>query len=176
MEDIGCPFARVVELSADAQEKIVRGINPLTISGCEPVFSHEMRRRERAFLEKRDPKQVLVIAQTSATALHVWFLEIHAIAKLLVPPCLVLHASADVLFLVTEDAVTAKLRTKPLEKFRVSGEMPRLEHRGFRQHIAVGLNDCFAHGTGRVTNLKANVPQNVKDPLDDVSNRLRDFA
>ena len=135
----------VVQIGPETEEEIVGGFDPAPIRFAQPIFADQMRRGERAFLEEGHPKKVLVIAQAAATALQVRLLDVNAVAKFGVARRLVLHAHLHVFAFVSSHTPVSKGGAKTLRQCGVAGELPRFQHRGFRQHVRIrefdGLGD-----------------------------------
>ena len=112
MQHIGRAAAGVVQVGAHAQQEIVGRFDAALVGFAQPVFADELIGRQRAFLEERDPEQVLVIAQSAAAALHVRLLHVNAVAVLRVARGLVVHPQRDVLALETTDALRAEAIAK----------------------------------------------------------------
>ena len=55
---------------------------------------------------------------------------------------------------------------KELDELRVACEETRFEHRGLRQHVAIGLRDRFFNRARRVADLESDVPQQIENLFD----------
>ena len=80
----------------------------------------------------RHPKEILVIAQPAASALHVRLLHVDAVAKFCVARHLILHAAFNVFALMPCDALRAESFPEKALQVRVTGEKARLEQGGLR--------------------------------------------
>ena len=135
-----------------------------------------MRRRESAFFEISHPKKVLIVAQPAASAFHVRLLHVHAVAELRVSRRLILHAQLEIFPLETVDTFVAELIAKRAHQLCVAGKETRLEHRCFRQHIAIGLRDGLFDRARRVTDFETNVPKEIKNLFDHFTEFARNAA
>src|SRR5439155_8336071 len=68
MQNVAGAPGDIMQLRAEAEKEIVRRFNPALVGFAQPVFSNQVRGRERAFLEMGHPKQVLIVAQCAAAA------------------------------------------------------------------------------------------------------------
>ena len=107
----------------------------------------------------------MIIAQSTASALYVRFLQINAVAEFLVPCDLISHAHFDVFPFVSLHALRTKLLAKLPGQFFITCEKTRLKHCGFCLHITIGLSDRFLDRACGMSNLEAAVPEQVKDLL-----------
>ena len=94
-----------MQIRAQAQKKIVRLLDPALVAFAQPVFAHELVGAQRALSEVGDPKQILIVTQSAASAFQIGFLQIHAVAKFFVASDLILHAQPDIFAFVTVDAL-----------------------------------------------------------------------
>ena len=92
-------------------------------------------------------------------------------ARLLIP-----HSHLDVFAFVASNAFCPKLLAKFLLQLLVAGNQTRLQHSGFRHHVAIGGSDCFFNRAGGMTHLEANVPEQIQHLLDDLAGRSRYVA
>ena len=96
MTSVGA-LVQVVQLGADAQEKIVGAVELPALGFVEELLLDQAGGGLHALLEEADPEQVLVIAQAAAAVLDIGFLQINGAAVLLVALGLVLDALGNVL-------------------------------------------------------------------------------
>src|ERR1043165_1891876 len=127
-----------------------------------------MRGRENAFLEKRHPKQVLIIGQTAAAALQVWLLDVNRVAKLGMTRDLILHPPLDVFANVAAHAVLPKGLAKSSCQGGIARERARFEHRGFGEHVLVRLRDRLTDRARGMADLEPDVPEQIQDLLDNL--------
>ncbi len=165
VQNIGGAPGRVVQIGANAQKEIVGRLDPSLIGLTQPVSANQVFCRKRALLKIRHPKQVLIIAQAAATALHMRLLQINAVAEFVMPGRLILHAQFRVFAFVTGDTFRPELFAKLIRQLGITGEIPRLEHRGFRKHIAVCLRDRFFDRASGMSHFETNIPKQIEDLL-----------
>ena len=166
MERVRGAGRRVVKVGAEAQEKIVGHLDPPPVRFAQPILANQVRGGERAFLEESHPKKILIIAQASAAALEMRFLDVNAIAKFCMARRLILHAQLDVFPLVAAHAIFPEGLAKTPGQFRVARDLPRFQHRGFRQHVGIRQLDGFGDRTRGVSHFEADVPEQIKNLLD----------
>ena len=112
MQNIGRATGRVMQIGAQAQQKVVGKFDTPPIGFAQPVFPHQMRRRQCAFLEVGHPKKILIVAQPAASVFQIWFLHVNAVAKFLVARILILHPHLDVFAFITGDTFSPEVITK----------------------------------------------------------------
>ena len=135
-----------------------------------------MRRGQGAFFKIRHPEQILVIAQAAASVFEIWFLHVNAVAKFAVARLLIAHSHLDIFALGTAYAFGAKLIAKLASQRAISGQKPRFEHCRFREHVAIRLLQCLFHRTRGMTDLEADVPEQIQNLLRHLFHISRDFA
>ena len=166
-DHVGGALVQVVQLGADAEEKVVGAVELAALGFVDEFFLHEPGGGLHALLEKADPQKVLVVAQAAAAVLDVRLLHIDGAPEFLVALRLVGHALGDVFVHMAGHAFRHKGGAELREKPRVPGDETRLEQCGFREHVAVGMLHRVGDGAGGVADFEAHVPQHVEDDLDD---------
>ncbi len=174
MQSVRGAAGRVMKVGAQAKEKIVGRFDPLAVGFAQPVPADEMRRGERAFLEKCHPKKVLVIAQAAAAALQVRLLHVDAVAKFRMPRGLVLHAQLHIFPFAAPHAVFSKLFAKAARQMRIAGQVTRFQHGGFGEHVRVRQADRFGNRTRGMADFESNIPEQIEDLFDHLRGIRRD--
>src|SRR5205823_14979637 len=98
------------------------------------------------------------------------------VSKLAVPRLLVAHSQLDVLAFGAGHAFYSKLIAKVLGERAIPDQETRLEHRRFRQHVAVGLGQRLFYRPRRVSDLETDVPKEVQNLLRHFFDIWGDFA
>ena len=176
MEGVGGAPGRVMEISTEAQQKIVGGFDSPAIGLAQPILADEVGRGERAFLEERHPKQVLVIAQSAAAAFQVRFQHVNAVAELRMARRLVLHAQLHVFALPTAHTLLPERSPEPRRQMRIARQRARLEHRGLRQHVLVRQVHRFRDRARGVAHFEPNIPEQIKDLLNHLGRVSRNVS
>ena len=167
-QDVAGTLLQVMQLGADAQQEIVGAVELLALGRRQQLRIDESLRVGQPPLHFSDPDQVLVIAQAAAAVLHIRFLEKRRVARLFVPVALVAHAPGQVFLFMAVQAAPLEGLLKFREERLVAAEKARLQQRGLRPQVAVGLRHQFLHRARRVPDLKADVPEHIENMLDDV--------
>ena len=176
MEGVGGAARGVMQVGAQSQEKIVGGFDSPLIGFAQPILADQVRSRERPFPKKCHPKQVLVVAQSAAPALQMWFLHVNGVAELRVSRRLILHSQLNVFSFTSADASLPKCRPEFISEVRIASEGARLQHGCFRKHVLVGQLDRFRNRTGRMADFETNVPQQVEGLFDDLGGVIRNLS
>ena len=71
---VGGASGRVMQIRAQAQEKIVGPLDSSLVAFAQPIFPHQLVRAQRSLLEVCYPKQILIVAQPAAAALQIGLL------------------------------------------------------------------------------------------------------
>src|SRR5438876_11454890 len=111
----------IVQIRAQAQEKIVSSLDPSLVGLAQPIFTHKLIGAQRALFEIRHPEKILIIAKPATAALYVWFLQIDAFAEFLVARDLILHAHFHVFSLMSFHALGTEVLAELLRQFCVAG-------------------------------------------------------
>ena len=88
---VGGAPGRVMQVCAQAQNKIVRALDSALVAFAQPVFPDELVCAQRTLFEVGNPKQILIVAQSATAALKVGLLHVNAVADFCDgrprPPC-----------------------------------------------------------------------------------------
>jgi hypothetical protein len=167
-EDVPRALLLVMQFRADAQQLVVRAVELLALGGGQHAGLDEVLHGAEAALHPAEPDQVLVIAQAAAAALDVRFLQEDGVARLGVAVGLVGHAPLEEFLLVAVHAAAGEDFLELGEEGLIAAEEARLQQRGFRAQIGVGLRDQLGQRARGVAHLEADVPQDIEHVLDDV--------
>ncbi len=162
IEEIGRPFAHIVELVAGAQEEVVGALDALGVAPAQIVLGDEFVEVADAQADARHPEGVLVIAETADAVLDVGFLDEGGVAVFCAAGALVEESGGDVLggaFVGGEVGVGA---VKLFVQGGVAGEEAGFEEGGLGLVIAAGLGEDDGDGACGVTDFEAAVPENVE--------------
>ena len=93
----------IMQIRTQAEQKIVGSLNLSLIAFAQPIFPYKLVRTQRAFFEVGYPKQILVVAQSTASILEVGFLQVDAVAEFFVSRDLVVHTHFNIFPFVSLD-------------------------------------------------------------------------
>src|SRR5437763_7522675 len=109
MQYVGRAPGRIMQVRAQTEEEIVSSLDPSLIAFAKPIFPYELVHTQRPLFEVVYPKQILIIAQSTASVLEVGLLQIDAVAEFFVPGELVLHPHFNIFAFASIDTFSAKL-------------------------------------------------------------------
>ena len=119
----------------------------------------------------RDPEQGIEIAQAPLALFDVGLDEIARRARLPHPLLALRQLGGDEFRRRLGDDLPVEPRLKRLEQPLVAGDEPRLDQRGADRHVAARLFQALVDRAGRMADLQLEVPQHVKQRLDDLLDR-----
>ena len=155
----------VMNLVADAQEKIVGGFELLTFAGADHFLLLQLAEGTGAVFEKGHPDQVLIIAQAAAAVLDIWFLHESGIAKFRASRRLVLHAGVDVFVFMPGNAFGQNRFLKFVEQSLASGDEPRFNQRRLGLHVAVRHFHTIIKAPDGMSDFQPDVPERVEQAV-----------
>ena len=92
------------------------------------------------------------------------------------PRLLIAHSHLDVLAFMPENTFRPKLFPKCLLQLPVASDQTRFKHCCFRHHVGIRGRDCLFNRAGGMTNLEADIPEQIQHLFDNLAGRLRNVA
>ena len=121
----------------------------------------------------RDPEQRVEIAQAALALLDVGLDEVTRRAGALHPLLALRQFGGDEFRSGPGDDLLVESRLQRLEQSLVAGDETRFDQRRADRHVAARLLQALLDRAGRVADLELEVPQHVKQRLDDLLDRRR---
>ena len=119
MQYVGRAPGGIMQVRAQTEEEIVSSLNLPLIAFTQPIFPYKLVCTQRPFFEVGYPKQILVVAQSTATILKVGLLQVDAVAEFFVSRDLVVHTHFNIFPFASLGGGFRRLRCRFFQRFKL---------------------------------------------------------